>query len=391
MAKDSTWYVLMVDDEEDTCRLTKDLLQGQELTDGGDSVLVDTISDFSEALRRIESGRYDILMLDVRHGDRDLPDDQVPSQEEGEIILSRITETRFLPIIFYTGLPDHVRSHQNAPFIQVVTKDDAPENLLDAFKRILTSELTAVNRALVGYVDKIQRDYMWGFVADNWKTITEEADKTSVAYLLARRLASSLSGTSVEQLAKTMDSRFSDAIQTDHVHPMQYYLMPPTHEPAAQSGDIYREGSDDQMEYWVLVTPSCDLVQGKAEWLLMAKCELLTDQPEHQEWMESQSATRTKRLRRVLANNRDGHQQGRHFYLPAAMDVPHLIVDLQNIVALPREGPKLQDLERIATMDSPFAEALTSQFSRFYGRIGTPDLDTEWIVSRLQSRLALQS
>lgn len=44
---------------------------------------------------------------------------------------------------------------------------------------------------------------------------------------------------------------------------------------------------------------------------------------------------------------------------------------------------EVADLKRIASLDSPFAEAAVNRFNRYYGRIGTPDLDAEGAFARL--------
>ena len=42
-------------------------------------------------------------------------------------------------------------------------------------------------------------------------------------------------------------------------------------------------------------------------------------------------------------------------------------------------------LERLASLDSPFAEALLVRFTRYFGRLGTPDLDVAVLSQRLRA------
>jgi hypothetical protein len=60
-----------------------------------------------------------------------------------------------------------------------------------------------------------------------------------------------------------------------------------------------------------------------------------------------------------------------------------LVVDFQQLVTLQRV--QMTALERLASLDSPFAEALLARFGRYFGRLSTPDLDVEVILSRLRS------
>ena len=384
MSENTTWSVMLVDDEQDMRESLKELIEGEQLTSVGDSAEVTAVGNFSGALAVLESGRYDLAILDVRHGDYELK----PDIEAGQQLQMEITGVRFLPIIFYTGLPGLVDHLNNPPFIQVVPKDELPEVLLEAIRTVLSSELPAVNRALVKHVDNIQREYMWEFVARNWTDIIEQGDMESVAYLLARRLASSLSGQSTTELAKDLVGGFDASIKDGTVHPMQYYVMPPMSEPPRLAGDIYKGDLGGQDGYWVMLTPSCDLANDKADWLLLAKCLPLAEQPEYKAWNEKQLQPPPGKLRRLLGNNRT-KQPDRYFYLPGALSVPDLVVDFQKVVSIAPDDCGFSGLDRLATLDSPFAEALVSRFTRLFGRIGTPDLDMCRLTTRLRKAFDL--
>ena len=53
------------------------------------------------------------------------------------------------------------------------------------------------------------------------------------------------------------------------------------------------------------------------------------------------------------------------------------------MVTLPCD--ELNDLDRLASLDSPFAEAVLARFTRYFGRLGTPDLDVDFVLSNLES------
>ncbi len=46
----------------------------------------------------------------------------------------------------------------------------------------------------------------------------------------------------------------------------------------------------------------------------------------------------------------------------------------------------LNNFERIASLDNPFAEACLAKFARYYSRLGTPDLDIDMVYNRLAQR-----
>lgn len=124
------------------------------------------------------------------------------------------------------------------PLIRVIEKGPNPEPLLAAVRSIFTSRLPAVSRALIRHLEAVQRDYMWEFVAKHWEQFGGTVDRTALAYLLARRLALSLSGPGIQQLAQDLGDITGVGTTEGLVHPMQYYVMPPV-EKFPPAGDLY--------------------------------------------------------------------------------------------------------------------------------------------------------
>jgi CheY-like chemotaxis protein len=382
MANGTTWQLLFVDDDAETCRQVGEYLDGEVIAAPEGRLRVTTLTDFAAALNELERRRFDLLILDVRLG----PYEEMQEEEAGVMALQAIQQRCFVPVVFYTGLPHLVRDLET-PLIRVVEKTEGLSYLLETVRNIFTTRLPAVNRALIRLLETVQRDYMWDFVATHWERFGDTPDRTALAYLLARRLAVSLAGPGIRQLVLDLGDPTGTAAVKGRVHPMQYYVMPPV-ESAPLTGDLYHGQIEGQAGHWVLLTPSCDLVmgRGKAEWVLLARCAPLTEQVEYQKWQSSlpqPSRTSEKNLRALLQDNRQDGQPDRFYFLPGALALPDLIVDFQQLVTLPRG--QMDSLKRVASLDSPFAEALLARFGRYFGRLGTPDLDVEVLVARLRS------
>jgi hypothetical protein len=250
----------------------------QEFLDGetippDDRLQVETLNNFGDALNELEVRRFGLLLLDVQLG----PYSGTPDEEAGITTLQAIRQRRFVPVVFYTGLPHLVR-HLATPLIQVVEKTEGLPRLLESLNSIFATRLPAVNRALIRHLETIQREYMWDFVANHWEQLSDTSDHTSLAYLLARRLVTSLSGSGIQQLARDLGDSTGAAAAEGHVHPMRYYVIPPV-ELAPLAGDIYQGQGGEYNGYWALLTPSCDMVTGreKAELVLLARCLPLTE------------------------------------------------------------------------------------------------------------------
>ena len=170
----------------------------------------------------------------------------------------------------------------------------------------------------------------------------------------------------------------------ERIHPVEMYVMPPLegHEP--QVGDLLQsDGADIAAGWWLVLTPSCDLANRKAEHVLLAPALPFEDHPDVKAWRLNRSNKRREKVSELVRQATDG-QRDRWIFLPGALDVPDLIVDLQQLRAFPRTS--LDGLKTIASLDSPFAEAAVNRFGRYFGRVGTPDLDAEALLKAFEAQ-----
>ena len=390
----TSWQVLYIDDDEELLEQAKEALNTKVVDpDRPDTpIALQTESDFSKALGLIEAHRFDLVILDVK----DATQDRQKGNDIGITILENIQQRRFMPIIFYTSNPNLVVGLAN-PLIRVVEKTERFRRLLEVISELFATRLPLVNRALVQHLEAIQREYMWDFVAKNWESFEGTNDKTSLAYLLARRLAVSLAGPGISQLARDLGDESGLMTVSGRVHPMQYYIMPPIEEhPLA--GDIYTGQITEQTGYWILLTPSCDMqirqgrdgqqIPAKAERVLLVACMPLENEREYRAWAEQPPEPPRRvlnALENLLKNNLTDAQSEMFFVLPGAISLPTLVFDFQQLYTV--TWGTLQELRRVASMDSPFAEALVARFNRYFGRLGTPDLDVDLLMTKLRSDL----
>ncbi len=369
------WNILIIDDQADICEQVKNYLEVQK---GENEFVVNVSQNFANTLSELRNKVYDLLILDVRLGSTE----GSLAEEAGADTLKAIKKNRFIPVIFYTALPHLVRDTSTPP-VWVVQKDAGLPVLLATINNAINTKLPLINRVMLHQFEQVQRDYMWGFVSENWKSIGESEDKISLAYFLARRMALSLSGSGISEMARELGDDGKGIFTEDPVHPLRYYIIPPI-DPIPSNGDVYFQ--KEYKKYWILLTPACDLIPHngkppKAENIVMAECLLLEDQKEFKEWRDDKS--KIDNLKKILGNNRgSGLQPDRFYFLPGSINIPNLVTDFQKLVSISLAD--LKDYDRIATLDSPYGEALLSKFSRYFGRIGTPDLNHEIVIKSLK-------
>lgn len=375
MSNGTNWRFLVVEDNES---IAKQLLEAAPaFVDSPDTAEADLCETFKEAMERLKSDRYDLVILDLKDDGNAFH--SAESEPAGLEVFDELKKTRFVPVVFYTAHPEWVRSAQTS-FVRVVEKTETTARVKEEVRRLLATQLPALTRQ----VEEIQRSYMWDFVNKHWKEFDTAHEQADVAYLLARRLALCLQR-EARRMARNMAGEAVPIADPKNVHPMEMYIRPPVGT-SRLAGDIMKGVVGSESGHWLVLTPSCDFEQvGRLSSVLLAQCVPLSSEPEYAKW-KANPATNVDPLRAVIGDNRQKAQSERFKFLPGTFFFPDSVVDFQKLRTVsPNE---LNALEVVASLDSPFAEAVLARFSRYFGRLGTPDIDKNVVLDRLQAEIA---
>ena len=72
----------------------------------------------------------------------------------------------------------------------------------------------------------------------------------------------------------------------------------------------------------------------------------------------------------------------RYFFLPSTPFIDNRVIDFQNKIMVVYDDLKTK-YTRLAKLDSPYAQAMSTRFIRYYNRIGFPDLDAAYVWARI--------
>ncbi|WP_277964959.1 response regulator [Pseudomonas sp. RIT-To-2] len=361
------WNFLIVDDNKELAEQTKEILV--DTWDNEDTtVFCDIVTDFEEAKSLALKSKYDLVVLDLK-------DDTAHGKEQeykGEEVLNFLRSSHFVPVVFYTGHAHKIQSLQT-PVVRVVSKgDDDVTNLRLAVTTIFDTKLPT----LLKRIHELQREYLWDHVDKFWSTNTDSYPKEELAFLLARRLGTVLSGDSIRNFLNGTTSG------SDIAHPVEMYIWPPIGiGPTAGDIILWKD------QHYVIMNPACDFAQNKIENIVLIKCEPIEKQVEYIKLKElklAEAEYSLKSLTCLVRDRRDGKgvQPERFKFFPKTHYIPTLVADFQSITTIDINTFSA-DTKRIATLDTPFAEALLSGFSRYYGRIGVPNLDSAALAQHI--------
>jgi hypothetical protein len=356
---------LMVDDDSTVTTNFSDVINEVEFKNF--SFILETENDFDVGLEKIKLGNYDLVILDLCRGEPT----ESNGDKMGETILDEIRKECFIPVIFFTGLVQHV-SHLESPFIRVICKTSGGnQQIIDQINDLVNQKLISLRKNLKQFIDKKMKEYFWDFLQVNWEKIKNFNDDISLSYLLIRRLSNSMSK---EGAIKLLDD---PNILPNKVHPMEFYVYPPLDNTIYENGSILKKDAD----FYLVLTPSCDLIlrngDRKAKNIMLIKTTKLSQMQEYVDYSSNKSSTNKDKLLRLI----EGRKSDQYFFLPGTPFINDLIINFQNIVMIEENTLNLYTI--IAKLDYPYGESCLASFVRYYNRIGYPDLDSKYVLSKL--------
>ncbi|OWG19209.1 hypothetical protein KDK82_2691 [Delftia sp. K82] len=322
-------------------------------------------SDFNSVVERLKVERFDLVTLDL-HGGNDpdpLKDDGEQGAQEGLRVLNELRSVRFIPVVFYTGYAEKIKSLESG-VVKIVKKG---ENDLDGVRNAIDALYSTGVSRLLSKIEEENTRYLWDTIDKSWGDIQIDGGVEDLAYLVARRLGARLSREFIKEFLQH---------DPEKVSPIEVYIYPP-HDESIKTGCVVRKDGG----FWLVTTPACDFVQGKAESILLVAAKPLSSFSQYQEWVVNKrdSAEQKNPAYNKLYSLIGNKAGDRYRFLPGTFFVENLVVDFQELRQIPFAD--LKHSEVVCRVDSPFREELLNQFSRYYGRMGVPDLHIPSLIN----------
>ena len=365
--------VLLVEDsQDDMAQYKRDL--PDIFKEHGCEVDIDPKDTFESGLKAARNPltRYDLVITDTYRGNHQERDIAMVSE-----LIKDFRQGKFCPLIVMSS---GVRPEEfnETPFVRWAGKETA-SNLESQIQYMLRTGIPQSARKLHDELDNAAGKFLWGFIDENWDALESSAEKdVNLIERIVRRRAAMLLSDLIPSKYASHDSRYG----------LEYYIYPALDHRHYSLGDILVDKRTTR-DFRVILTPHCHLFlqQGqerpKAEHFLTVKTVPITDVlrkkiKNAKQGTEERQENKLKLWARSPAHT-ERKPEGRHWYLPKFLDIPHLYCDFLQIESLPFESIK-NDYRKVATLLPPYAEALQECFTSFYGSVGIPDIQTRSIM-----------
>lgn len=363
--------IMVVDDDIDYLTGLKDALP-DEIDDR--VIFWEYQESFEGAVALLSRRRFDLVIADVYLGDA--PKGEIePGPVAVEQIIQAIQSARFCPLITFSSgsRPEQI---VDSAFLRFVQKGGEVEELTNTIREIVATGVPSVARAIHNEVDRASSIYLWKFLVKHWDSLQPlfAEHQGLLECVLRRRTSIALSRIG------------QDGEELPNIEGAEYYLYPPISASSLRLGDVILHKQSGDLR--IVLTPHCHLerqpgdAEPRADFVLTAqavKAKPLLDRLKQKngEWIspwtgntESEKIDKLRRRIGVPATQLT-KPEGRLWFLPGFLEIPDSYVDFMQLSSIPSREVSTE-FERVATLDSPFAESLQACFSGFFSSVGTP-------------------
>lgn len=368
MSKSEKLKLLLVEDNNDEIESYRNIIEifGE---DNNMDVELRVEKRLDTALKEISS-HFDAAIVDIR-----LEGDKPGDEPGGETLVYRLLKEFRIPTFVYTGTPGYIsqiEEKENILFKKYVKAEVGIKHILEEIKLIFDSGITRIIGGR-GLIEEMLDKIFWKHIASNLplKDLPPDPEKKILRYVSVH----------LQEYLELDESGYFEEYTPDEV-----YICPPIKK-GIFTGNILNE--KDTGEYFIVMTPACDLAQQKAKSIVIAPIESLKEDgivkqnvniKKDPESSKKQKKSAIDVLEKIIGNN---YSYKFHF-LPQAKFFEGGLINFQKLISvIPEELEKKFDI--IASVTAPFLKDIIARFSIYYSRQGAPDINKERIINVLTS------
>lgn len=339
--------LLIVEDDKDQLQMYIDSIESFSKKENIE-IAKDIFENIIDGLEAVKNPKYDAAIIDLKLSSTSM-------ELEGMQLVNAINGKLRIPIYIVSGSIAQVEIEENKLFQKRLRTDNFIE-ILKEIKGIYDSGITNF-LAPGGVIDNSLTEIFWNHLSndlDIW--IHHNNPNNLLRYILSHFQ---------EHLDINLQGDFEE------YHPFEVYIKPPIKK-NLHTGDLIKYND----EHYIILTPACDIViqpngVRKAENIIIAKAQNF----DH----KTTCLNGKNELDKSKIGNFVNNKFPRFHYLPPFDGNTGFILDFQDISSIAFSS----ELERVATVSSPFIKDIISRFANYYSRQGQPTYNQDKIIDEL--------
>lgn len=364
--------VLIIEDEDVVGNLLEEKISDR-LKELSHTPVIQRCRSIPQSGEMLEDFRPHLVTLDLK-------DESTDDMAAGKPAWEFIRDTHFCPVVFYSAnaLPDGFPDGTDHFARYLYKGDKQPSDVAATIEGFVPHVIgleqirTEVESRYAKSLQKVSK-LIWKAEAD------PEARSQALLRVTRRRLAATLEHPLGEE---------------KNIKAWEQFICPPVDEHLCTGDVVFRRGGSrsSATDFRVILTPPCDLVpsQNAVVAILLGQCFPVAHAEVFRRAGIQFNQTPTAKLAEKLMKDEVGGMK----IIPKLSDLwPTMVLDFKSLELVARTAIALSPeaategsvFARIASMDSPFREALSWRFMQTAGRPGTPDTDRTSLETEIKA------
>ena len=344
--------VLLIEDEDSQAELINNEVAAYNLNIAVDEepITIDRFKNDDKIYEAIFHNRYECIVLDINWGNG--------KELGGRELALKIVNKKRIPIIVWSGNLGQVDDIDERFGFKKFDRTSDPVlkviNQIDEYKKLRIFDLIGYE----GVIDSKILDVFW-----------KDMDTTS------RFINSIASYENANALVRIIMTRIIESLNAeiqsgDEQKFFEFYIFPSlTNKPS--NGDLFKIGED----YFLCVTPTCPLEQGKINNLTLLKINF-----SHEKLVRLKNVEPQKRPE-LLNSLIPGPSDFFHFIPPCGTAFDIGLVEFSSILTKTRD--ELMSERKIATINPSYMKDIQARFGQYFSKQGQPDIDKPHLIATL--------
>lgn len=372
---------LLIDDENEQSELLKSAIDEINAESGYNQLSFHTVNTPEDAMIALYSYSFQAIIIDLKLL---AEDDTVNNDEEisGNILLNRIIEKEIIPIVVRTGFPEKISDEINKDIVKVYPKEDP---LYDIIKELISSYSDSVFKIFgsKGEISKNIKELFWSIIPECFSN--NNAEVSSLSFEKKETVI-------IRYISSWFNNKYMFDEKYIDVEPIEMYMFPNPIEQVCNC-DIYEKKDKKSCDYYIVLTPSCDLANKKIDEVILCKIKEYNEIPQFTENLNNYKAETSKESKKAKKAKesltrwfRNAHTDSiRYHFLPKFSKFSGGFVDFRSIISLKynRETGKIEDTNynKIGVITESFKRDIVARFSSYYHRQGQPEFNSDSVLN----------
>lgn len=347
--------LLVIEDDETQIQSIKDAIEAFNLDSAENSIAADCFQDDTGIYKAMFYKKYDCIVLDINWGRG--------KETAGHELAKKIIASKRVPIYVYSGNLNDIEDIEEQFGFRKFLRTTPFREIINEAKKLKESHIFD----LLGYegiIDQKILKVFWSDIGSAQKFVAnlpEHDNSDALGRIITTRV--------VELLNTGVDS----AKQKFY----EFYIYPSLRE-TPNNGDIYKHIVGDDINYYLIITPTCQLLNRTVPNVNLLKIDFTNKKID-----EVMNATEKNRVSK-LAGLVTSPPAYLHFIPPFSDEFNMGVINFNSIITLPVTD--LEAKEKVTTINPAYMKDVQARFSQYFSKQGQPEIDIDHLCGEIFRR-----